>query len=146
MCENCNTVTLWVNSQTDGGTVCMYYHAACPWQRTSTWLLRHRLEKANSFLPLSTGDKHFYTMAVACVSFFVSLSYFLSAVHPAGCNVSLLLYCEESLDLCWASHRCRQGAQSDLLEEDLNSVLFNVFLGRLTSSRWRWCGWCLTCE
>lgn len=27
-------------------------------------------------------------------------------------------------------HRSRQGALSDLLEEDLNSELFNVFLGR----------------
>lgn len=30
-------------------------------------------------------------------------------------------------------HQCRQGALSDLLEEDLNSELFNVFLGRQAS-------------
>lgn len=35
--------------------------------------------------------------------------------------------------ICVKLHECRQGALSDLLEEDLNSELFNVFLGRQAS-------------
>lgn len=65
----------------------------------------------------------------------LSLSFSLSCwLGSAHCQPAAVLWGKPcGTGICVKLHRCRQGALSDLLEEDLNSELFNAFLGRQAS-------------
>lgn len=78
---------------------------------------------------LSTREEESPTVTAACLFLYLSVSHFPSAVR----QLTAALWGKPGGSV--RLHRHRRGALSDLLEEDLNPELFNVFLGR-QAGRW----------
>lgn len=141
-----------------------HYLSACPSEHTSIWLstLRCKLKKANGLFASSFNQWRgfIYSDSLMFLLLSVSVSHFLSLCLSgwAHCQLAAVLWRKPAgTRICVKLHRRRQGALSDILEEYLNSELFNVFLGREGGrqeggytgpiiSPQRWCGWFLKCE
>lgn len=140
MCDNCDTDTLWLNSQRNGWNIAesivhtLPLHTP-PWQHTSIWLStsRRNLEKANGLLAFTFNQRKGFIYCESSMFLSVSVSHFPSAVYRASVHrqlAAVLWGKPAGTGICVKLHRHRRGALSDLLEEDFNSEHFNVFLGR----------------
>lgn len=85
--------------------------------------------------PLSTGDEDLFTVTAACFSQSLVFSQLFVGLGAPSARCCIVGVKPGGAGICVKLHRRRRGAPSDLLEEDLNSELFNVFLGR-QAGRW----------
>lgn len=133
MRDNCDT-DAWLAAQRSEWNTAARKCCACIialWQHVTFNWKTQAGEGKWALCSLFQPSKKNYSASSACFSFSLPQSLIFSqrCIYTPRSG-SLLLYCGESLAALgslWRLHRRQQGAPSDLLEGDLNSVLFNVF-------------------